>query len=188
MENVPNIIKSGDNLLENAFEQDKDSQIQIMSLLTVFLENAIKSAEIYTLHSKRTIISSKDISMALKRELFTFLDNEDIALRAKDIVKEYKQEIEYAEDDEEYYEDDEEDEDDEEYDEEYDEDEQNEEKNKDNYITNDTEEFKKSICNWSICTEINNYTDNWDSWKPTNNIEEILYNGIQKIDSQYNIK
>ena len=47
---------------------------------------------------------------------------------------------------------------------------------------------RKSVCNCSICTEINNYTDNWDSWKPTNNIEEILYNGIQKIDSQFNLK
>ena len=107
MENVPNVIKSGDNLLENIFEQDKDSEIQVMSLLTVFLENAIKSAEIYTLHSNRTIISSKDISMALKRELFTFLDNEDITTRATEIVQEYKQAIE-----------DEEDEEDEEYDEE----------------------------------------------------------------------
>ena len=179
MENVPNVIKSGDNLLENIFEQDKDSEIQVMSLLTVFLENAIKSAEIYTLHSNRTIISSKDISMALKRELFTFLDNEDITTRATEIVQEYKQAIEDEEYDEEYDEDDE----DEKYDEEYD-----EEKNKDNYITNDTEEFKKSVCNCSICTEINNYTDNWDSWKPTNNIETILYNGIQKIDSEFNLK
>ena len=188
MENVPNVIKSGDNLLENIFEQDKDSEIQIMSLLTVFLENAIKSAEIYTLHSNRTIISSKDISMALKRELFTFLDNEDITRRATEIVQEYKQAIEDEEYDEEY------DEEDEKYDEEYEEyeDEEDnkdsEEKNKDNYITNDTEEFKKSVCNCSICTEINNYTDNWDSWKPTNNIETILYNGIQKIDSEFNLK
>ena len=187
MENVPNVIKSGDNLLENIFEQDKDSEIQIMSLLTVFLENAIKSAEIYTLHSKRTIISSKDISMALKRELFTFLDNEDIAIRATEIVQEYKQAIQEEEEyDEEYDEEDEED--DEEYEDEEDEYIENSEKNKDNYITNETEEFKKSVCNCSICTEINNYSDNWDSWKPTNNIETILYNGIQKIDSQFNLK
>ena len=92
MENVPNVIKSGDNLLETIFQQDEDSEIQIISLLTVFLENAIKASEIYTLHSKRTIITSNDISMALKRELFTFLDNEDIASRAKEIVEEIKSE------------------------------------------------------------------------------------------------
>ena len=118
--------------------------------------------------------------MALKRELFTFLNNEDIALRATEIVEEFKQEINEDEEGEE----DEEDEEDEEEDEE--EDDEEDEKNNLN-ITNDTEEFKTSECKCDICVEINNYTNNWKSWKPSNNIEQILYNGIQKIDLQFNL-
>jgi len=184
MENVPNVIKSGDSLLETIFQQDKDSELHIMSLLTVFLENAMKASETYTLHSKRTIITSKDISMALKRELFTFLNNEDISLRATEIVEEFKQKINANEEDEE---DEEEEDDEEEYNEEEGEDDEEDDEKNNLNITNDTEEFKNSDCKCDICVEINNYTNNWKSWKPSNNIEQILYNGIQKIDLQFNL-
>ena len=62
------ILKSGFDNTNIDSNDNENTQIQIASLLTVFMENALKTAEIYTLHSKRKIITSKDISRALKRE------------------------------------------------------------------------------------------------------------------------
>ena len=110
MENL--ILKTGFDNIENN-DSNQESQLQIIALLTVFMENAMKTAEIYTREANRKVITSKDISLSLKRELFTFLDNDDIEERSLEILNEFKNELQNH--DEEY------DEEDEEYDEEYDE-------------------------------------------------------------------
>ena len=179
MENIN--MKTG---FDNIFSNDKDvdnSNLNILSLLTVFMENSVSNAAIYTKHSNRTIITSKDISLSLKREVFEFLNSDDLEIRAKEILDEYIEEFnneEYEEDDEE---DDEEDEEDDE------EDEINEKKMNDNYSTEETEEFVESTCNCDICIQMNKYNNIWKDWKPTNKIEEILYNGIIKIDNDFNL-
>ena len=108
MENL--ILKTGfDNLDSN--ESSDEIKLQMSALITVFMENAMKTAEIYTKESNRTIITPQDISLSLKRELFTFLDNDDIEARALEIVNEFKQELkEVEENDEDDEEKDEEDE------------------------------------------------------------------------------
>ena len=165
-----------------------DYQLNIMSLLTVFMENALENASTYTVHSKRNIVTSTDISMALKRELFEFLNCPNIEERAKKILEDYKLELENDEEeyDEEEY--DEEENDEEEYDEEeYDEEEyvDNNSKKKNDKETDDI--FCKNNCQCEICLGMNTYSEQWNTWKPTNGIEEILYNGINKIDKDYNL-
>ena len=172
-------MKTGFSNESNDFN-NKDYQLNIMSLLTVFMENALENASTYTVHSNRNIVTSKDISMALKRELFEFLNSPNIEERAQKILEDYKLEIEN--DEEEY--------DEEEYDEEeYDEEENNEEENNEEE-NNDEEEndvFSKNNCSCEICSGMNNYSEKWNTWKPSNGIEEILYNGINKIDKDYNL-
>ena len=34
---------------------------------------------------------------------------------------------------------------------------------------------------------MNKYNNIWKDWKPTNKIEEILYNGIVKIDNDFDL-
>ena len=88
MENL--IVKTG---FENVISNDNSEyKLQIMSLMTVFMQNALKTANIYTKHSNRNIITSMDISLGLKKELFTFLDNDDIEERALRIFNEFKNE------------------------------------------------------------------------------------------------
>ena len=168
MENL--ILKTG---FENVISNDNSKQehkLQIMSLMTVFMQNALKTANIYTKHSNRNIITSMDISLGLKKELFTFLDNDDIEERALKIYNDFKQETDkYSEDDEENSEDDEYSEDDEEND-------------KEGGID---EDFKKSDCDCEVCKKTNECAELWKTWKPTNKIEEILYSSIQKIDNNY---
>ena len=194
MENL--ILKTGfDNVESN--DDSQEIQLQMSALVTVFMENAIKNAEIYSKHANRKTITSLDISISLKKELFTFLSNDDIEARAKNIYEEFKKEIEdekYDEEDEEYDEEDEEyDEEDEEYeedDEEYEDDKKkcNEINNKEENYAETEEIFTKSMCSCNVCILTNKYADQWKKWKPSNRIEEILSNSINKIDSKFNLK
>ena len=92
------------------------------------MENAVKTAEIYTKHSNRKTITSMDILLGLKKEVFTFLDNDDIEERALAIFNKFKNEefCNSEEDDEE--EDEEDEEEDGEEDEEEDEEDEEEER------------------------------------------------------------
>ena len=88
MENIQ--LKTGfDTILTNVNDDD-DSKINMAALLTVFMENAMNTAGIYTKHSNRKIISSIDISMALKKEVFTFLESDNLLERANEIALEFK--------------------------------------------------------------------------------------------------
>ena len=200
MENL--ILKTGfDNSLHNS-SKSEEYELQMMALMTVFIENAIKTAEIYTKHSNRKTITSIDILLGLKKELFTFLDNDDIEERALAIFNEFKNEEFAAPTSDNEEETDEEDE-------EEDEDEEcaaptsdNEEdpfgnychlynsecKEKKNKLEEEgEEEFKKSECECEVCKKTNEYSELWKTWKPTNKIEEILYSSIKNIENKFNL-
>ena len=200
------ILKTGFDNLDQSQEITPEFKMQITALITVFMENSLKSAAKYTKHAGRTMITASDVSLALKKELFTFLDNDDIEDRAMKIYEEFQKEIdeEYDESDEEY------DESDEEYDESDDEEEYDASTQSDKNISknnlededyakiaedftlgnatdeiyNDEEPFTISKCPCEFCVQMNNYQELWKTWKPTNNIEEVLYNAIQEVDKK----
>ena len=194
------IMKSGfNNVTSDEISEDViESKLQLTSLITVFMENAMKTAEIYTKHSNRKMITSKDITISLKREMFTFLSNDDIEERVLQIYQEFKEEIESSNSEEYTSEDESEDESiDEDIDQNhlrnlcdiYDKKKDNLD-NKDNIeddIEDDSEDFKKSTCECNICVEANKYNEQWKDWKPSNNIEEILHSAIENIDSRFNL-
>ena len=169
MENI-NMKTGFDNIFTSNQNLD-NSNLNILSLLTVFMENSVANAAIYTKHSNRTIITAKDISSSLKREVFEFLNSDNLETRAKEILDEYIEEINNSDSEE-----------DEEDDEEID-----EKKIDENPITEETEEFVESTCDCDICKQINKYNNIWKDWKPTNKIEKILYDGIIKIDNDFDL-
>jgi hypothetical protein len=192
MENL--ILKTGfDNSINNS-SQSEEYELQMMSLMTVFIENAVKTAEIYTKHSNRKTITSIDILLGLKKELFTFLDNDDIEERALAIFNEFKnEEFDTSSSDNEETEDEEETINEEDpfgnfchlYDT------HNQKKNEieesqEEESQEEEEEFKKSECECEVCKKTNEYAELWKTWKPTNKIEEILYSSIKNIDNKFN--
>ena len=184
MENIQ--LKSGFDTMLTTMDDDDDSKINMAALLTLFMENAMNTAGIYTKHSNRKIISSIDISMALKKEVFTFLESDNLLERANEIALEFKQEIEDELDEEEY--------DEEEYDEEDEDEEENEEeneegneKNKENNDEEEDEEFVVSNCTCETCKQVNYYVEYWKTWTPSNRIETLLCSSIKKIDDQFNL-
>ena len=171
MENI-NMKTGFDNIFTSNQNLD-NSNLNILSLLTVFMENSVANAAIYTKHSNRTIITAKDISLSLKREVFEFLNSDNLEIRAKEILDEYIEELNNSDTEE----------DEEDFD-----DEDDEKKTDESLISEETEEFVESKCDCDICKQINKYNDTWKDWKPTNKIEEILYDGIIKIDNDFNLK
>jgi hypothetical protein len=164
MENIT--MKTGfDNIFTSNQNLD-NSNLDILSLLTVFMENSVSNAVIYTKHSNRTIITAKDISLSLKREVFEFLNSDNLETRAKEILDEYIEELNNSDSEE---------------------DEEDEKKIDENTITEETEEFVESTCECDICKQINKYNNIWKDWKPTNKIEKILYDGIIKIDNDFDL-
>ena len=64
---IPEEMKTGFNLVE---DDGRDVVENIASIVLVFMENAVKSADIYVKHSKRTTITSEDIKRGLMLEVF----------------------------------------------------------------------------------------------------------------------
>ena len=178
MENL--ILKTGFNNLDDDSQSD-EIKLQTTALITVFMENALKTAEIYTKEANRKVITPQDISLSLKRELFTFLDNDDIEQRTLEILTEFKEEI--ANNEEESF--NSEDEYSEDEDEEVDSFENDEQKKYEE--ADEEEEFTMCESDSKICQEVNMYAEKWKTWEPTNNIEKILWNGVNKIDKNFNL-
>ena len=59
---IPDQIKTGFNLIK---DDGQDVIENIASIVLVFMENAVKSADIYDKHAKRNTITSEDIKRAL---------------------------------------------------------------------------------------------------------------------------
>jgi hypothetical protein len=176
MENL--ILKTGFNNLDDDSQSD-EIKLQTTALITVFMENALKTAEIYTKEANRKVITPQDISLSLKRELFTFLDNDDIEQRTLEILTEFKEEI--ANNEEESFNSEDEYSEDEEVDS-FENDEQKKYEEAD-----EEEEFTMCESDSKICQEVNMYAEKWKTWEPTNNIEKILWNGVNKIDKNFNL-
>ena len=190
-------MKSGFNNVTSDENNDDviESKLQLTSLITVFMENAMKTAEIYTKHSNRKTITSIDILLGLKKELFTFLDNDDIEERALAIFNEFKNEEFAAPNSDNEEETDEEESEDEEFAAPNSDNEEDpfgnychlynsECKEKKNKL--EEEEFKKSECECEVCKKTNECAELWKTWEPTNKIEEILYSSIKNIDNKFN--
>jgi len=143
-----------------------DMIINIRALITLFIENAIKNAELYTSHSNRKVIVPEDISRCLKAELFIFLDRPDNTEQALSIINKYKNiellnniDLEEELDNDKLF----------------------------SEIVEHMEEYNISNCDCNDCININKYNQNWINYYPTNYVEKLLYDVIQKIDTEFNI-
>ena len=133
-----------------------DNYIQnVTTLVTYFAENALRTSAIYTSHSNRKIVTSKDIKRGMMLEVFIYTKRPDFVDKCKQI-KEELFENENTSDEEEDIE-------------------------EESFITNEEEEFKESKCECVLCKSINETFSKWDSWIPENKVEEILKKHINNI-------
>lgn len=139
-------LKSGFNNLIEPEKPNDETLLTVSSLVTSFMDNALKEASIYVEHAKRNGITKEDLVLCLKSETFKFLNRPNI----HNDVQKWREIIENERDCEDYSDSDEDD------------------------TEEELQPFTKSNCECKLCNEINNIENLWIQWCPQTPIEKIL--------------
>ena len=146
---IPVEIKTGFNTLV-----PEDPTENIASIVLVFMENAIKSADIYVKHAKRNSITAEDIKRGLMLETFFIKQRPNMLEQCEEMKKTINKILE-----EEDYESDEE----------------------EDYITDDDEPFRESECKCAMCNCMNTIYTRWEGFTPQTSIEKAMFTHINRI-------
>ena len=119
---IPAEIKTGFNTLV-----PEDPTENIASIVLVFMENAIKSADIYVKHAKRNSITAEDIKRGLMLETFFIKQRPNMLEQCEEMKKVIRRIQEEDDSDEE----------------------------EEDFITDEEEEFKESECQCPMCNCMN---------------------------------
>ena len=142
-------MKSGfDNTPFNEDEVKKNA----ISIITHFMEHAIKSASIYVKHAGRKVITPEDIKRALMLETFLFSKRGDVSEKVKKIKKELFEDNDWDED-----------------------------VSWDTDPEDDVVVFTESKDDCAMCKCFNTIYERWNNWVPENKMMEILKKAIDEI-------
>jgi hypothetical protein len=143
-------MKSGFDNLES-----KDETLEnVGGVIMVFMENAMKNADIYVKHAKRKEIAPEDIKRGLMLEVF-FMKNRPNMLEQCEIMKEKLKEII-----------------------------REEEENGEVYIDEEEESsevFTESKCKCAMCSCFNTIYQRWENFTPQLPMEHVLVKAINDI-------
>lgn len=146
---IPEEMKTGFNLVE---DDGRNVVENIASIVLVFMENAVKSADIYVKHSKRTTITAEDIKRGLMLEVF-FMKQRPNMIEQCEQMKETIKKIQDEDDDD-----------------------------SDEEIYGDEDEvFKESECTCPMCGCMNTIYTRWDTFTPETSIEKAMAKHIENI-------
>jgi hypothetical protein len=166
--------------LRTGHSQDAENQYQqhymneIMVMLGIFTEDAMRLSGLYCLHSGRNSVTKKDIELALKTRAYhgdTFWNRTDIQQKIEE-MRQFLNEPTSESEDEYVSEDD------------YDENEGemselSEELPDETIEMNDIEEcFITSQCICEVCMTLNGIQDKWNTWNPNERISQSIKNSI----------
>jgi len=145
-------MKSGFDNLES-----KDETLEnIGSIVMVFMENAIKSADIYVKHAKRTQITPEDIKRGLMLEVFLMKQRPNMVEQCEEMKQKIQEIIEEEEDEE-------------------------EEVIIDGEEEKEDEEFTESTCQCAMCNCFNTIYTRWENFTPELPIEIVLARHINSM-------
>jgi hypothetical protein len=150
-------MKSGFDLTGGG-PSNNDQEQDIVAMVALFGENALRTSAIYTKHAERTVVTAQDIKRAMMMEVFIYTKRPDILEKLKTI----KEELFPTNDDESS--------DEEESDEEC------------GYCMCE-HAFKESKCSCALCKCLNTIHERWVEWEPTAVVETILKKHIDAIDA-----
>ena len=163
-------MKTGFDLAGNNEYEDKKN---IVALVTLFAENAIRTSFTYVKHSKRGGVTVEDIKRAIMLETFFFMKRPDVLSKAEAIKKELFAENSDSEEEEE---------------------EEEEGVGCNNCYAcisgggkpcsnscEEIQEFKESECKCALCSCINKIYERWSKWEPNGKMEEILKKAVEEF-------
>ena len=146
---IPTELKTGFNLLE-----PEDPIENIASIVLVFMENAVKSADIYVKHAKRNSITAEDIKRGLMLEVFFTKQRPNMLEQCEKMKETLKKILDEDDSDEEL----------------------------EIYEEVEDEEFKESKCKCPMCGCMNTIYTRWEGFTPETTIEKAMFNHINNIN------
>ena len=166
---------------ENIYKISNKEKSEILSVLVIYMENAIKIAEKYVILNNRKLITNVDIILSLKSQAldnFEIWEKEETKKSLYDTYNKIFNELEESHDDEE----DDEDEDDIDKDD-VDEDDVDNDEEDDVYDKIKGEDIDKN--NQDFLNKINTIDDRWNKWEPTDQEHIILKSAIDKTENKF---
>ena len=142
-------MKTGFNLTEHTTIDEQ--QKQIVALIALFTENALRNACVYVKHSTRKQVTVEDLKRGLMLEVFLFTKRPGITEKAKEI----KDELDSYED--------------------------SDNNDESHIVEDEEEEFAENSCDCPFCTCITDIYKRWDDWSPSTSIEKILHKHINNM-------
>ncbi len=144
-------MKTGFDLTDNGLTTDYKQTV--VSMITLFGENALHGGALYTKHAKRRVITPEDIKRAMMMEVFVYTKRPDTLERIGKIKNElFSQEEE-------------------------------EEKESEEEDYGPEQPFKESECDCALCQCLNTIHNKWAKWEPQTPIEILLKKHIDTIKS-----
>ena len=156
-------MKSGSDMIRTNPVLDENIEQNIMSMLTLFTSNALINASEYSKICGRNGITKEDIKYGLIFEVFEFIKNPNLLADLNEVEEELLKE-----------------------DTDNDEDWEDVDENDNIFPENKLDEFSRiDIHNVKdkdkdFVTKYHNYYDSWGDWEPTNQLETILKDAIDK--------
>jgi hypothetical protein len=145
-------MKTGANLTDDGLTTDYKQTV--VSMLTLFCENALNGGALYTKHANRKGITPEDIKRAMMLEVFVYTKRPDTLAQVETIRKElFSQE------------------------------EEEEEESEDEGECFPEQPFTESECECALCHCLNTVYERWAMWEPQTQIEILLKKHIDAIKS-----
>ncbi len=143
-------MKTGANLTDDGLTTDYKQTV--VSMLTLFCENALNGGALYTKHANRKGITPEDIKRAMMLEVFVYTKRPDTLAQVETIRKElFSQE------------------------------EEDEEESEDEGECFPEQPFTESECECALCHCLNTVYERWAMWEPQTQIEILLKKHIDAI-------
>lgn len=158
------VMKTGYDLIGTENTDHDEMLLNVMSTMGILMEQALKSAEMYTKHSKREVITGKDIIIALQYQAHVFFNlpgvKEDCLALKEELINELDESDGEESDGEES---------------------EGEEEEVEELWT-------RSKCECGRCRAMNMFHDNWKEWNPPDgsfeaSIKKSIDSTIDKFES-----
>ena len=131
---------------------DKQATMEnIASLVATFAQNALHTSSVYVTHGKRGEVTPEDIKRAMMMEVFVFTKRLEILDKVKQMRENLFKNEEESSDEE------------------------------NEFVCEETQEFKESDCKCALCNCLNTIKNKWIAWEPQNDFEKIFKSNIDKI-------
>ena len=162
---IPSQIRTGMGNYELNNLEREEIEINVTSMVMTFMSYAMKTSAMYVEHSKRKVITVRDIKRAMMLEVFLYFNREDLEETVtewrRDIIQDLQaQDLQAQDETEEDTED------------------ETEDETEDDTEIGISDEEK---CDCDLCQRINGIDEYWQTYNPTDPLGKILKEHIDQM-------